>query len=677
MAGLGNAQAQVTNHGRWLSGNFGTLISTKAKSEYLMARKNLVHAQHAQATANLADEESEATQKSERAGGLAALSGFFFQFLATLAHVGEFRLRDPTSDVPQSEAETFFSVEVGDSDYQRTHGREVHIVQFKHSSAPDNHKIYVEGLYEITKALVLAKQAIERESPNARVHCILATNRPLDDRAQEAMKVAKAGKANDDLKKYRGFKGYALEVEYRFEKEESWFETVEEWGKSLGMTPREVEKGIEDIAALFMKRTLQGRRTFGIDAVHEAFVGFEFPRDMKKMHEKARQETQSFFNRLDVPDTTTGGAVAQRSALLDQLQTAIRSHALVVLAGQGGNGKSTLLAAALRDQLDNCFVLGSKVSAVEDNWIPNSVSLWRNAPSGFDATQTLDCALTRLQNWGDQQPILVAALDALDEVELDKPRVERLIRQFEEIERGPKPPTATLLLTCRSKDELNRLFGEPGHDHLQSASGLNIGAHIDVRLFDDGEIFSALSTNKMSNAVRSRLRLEFGGSVGIDVQPLRPRSLLPIDPDLKEALYHPMVWGHLFDGDFQPDEQEALLNGDGQLLGELASKVVGWFAAKCQARTQERVPSDHATRILYLVAKHCSSKNPPFDYEDDWETPLQNRSIYLSYAPSVVKQAISAGLVEAEFSPFNFSWRWRHPFLMQHLVNKYKSMRIS
>ena len=617
---------------------------------------------------------------SKRTGGLTALSGFHLQFIGTFAYIiGDLNVETPALDVPQAETETLYSIEVGDSDYQRTGKTEIQLVQFKYSANPPSNKIYEKELYGIVKTLRNAKRRIANDNDSLKINCILATNRPMDDQSIEVWEAAKNGRDHILFKEgieRDGFKGYLQDLDYRCESTDSWFETLDRWGKEFGMSKEEIDKGTSEVSGQFLKRVLDGRRNFGIGVIEEAFVGFDSPRKISEMQKQSQSQVDNFLPHLSVPNLREEGSF-RRQLLTSQLQQAIQSHALVVLVGDGGNGKSTLLASILRENAESRFVLGRKALALPDDWIPHSVSNWRNAPASVNSTQTVVQAVNRLQNLPGSHPVLVAALDALDEVEMGGDSIAKLVRYFEDLESGPKPPPATLLLTCRREEELKQFRGESGHKNLKVANSIN--AHtINVSTFEDEDIVEVLEQNSssLSAQVRTRLLAEFRKIAselnGIDREVVgRKPPVSPINPQVREALRHPIVWGEIFDGNtFDPVQQNSILSGDVALLQQLAEIIVEWFAEKCHKRTQNCIDPSHVSRLLFLVARHCEGKRL-LSFEDDWEQPLRQQPHLLNIASMVMKQAISAGLVIGTFSPYEFSWEWRHPFLMTHLVTKH------
>ena len=145
----------------------------------------------------------------------------------------------------------------------------------------------------------------------------------------------------------------------------------------------------------------------------------------------------------------------------------ISSRALVVVAGEGGTGKSVaacqLVEAALlsSEKSPPPFAAIESVYDITDSWVAELVAHWRNTTEPGHRNEPADTAITRLLTaTAGKPPVLRLALDGVDEVGQTPAyrAVGQILRFFqkedERCQAEQRPPSAVLLVTCRDPEDV-------------------------------------------------------------------------------------------------------------------------------------------------------------------------------------------------------------------------------
>ena len=158
---------------------------------------------------------------------------------------------------------------------------------------------------------------------------------------------------------------------------------------------------------------------------------------------------------------TLGDAVERRG-----LRTLLSERAaLAIVHGPGGCGKTIALFKALDQRLSDAA--GPAGMIIErPRTLAHVLDSWRNAqPTSGSPAETL--RQLRLANPDVARPVLVMGLDGLDEVsEPERAEAEALIRHFHamhlELHRSQIEPDGLLIVTCRNRDDLDRVIAPRG-----------------------------------------------------------------------------------------------------------------------------------------------------------------------------------------------------------------------
>lgn len=397
---------------------------------------------------------------------------------------------------------------------------------------------------------------------------------------------------------------------------------------------------------------------------------------------------------LHIPGET-GGPV--RRGLLRQIEEDAATHALVVLLGNGGSGKSVLLWELLHDVVGD---LGSAPRACAEilpvsqaralfqswSWI---IAQWANAPEGSRRyTEEPAQALKRLRmaNPGIERPLLYLGLDGLDERIATDPShdaIASLLRWFWNEERNNTErarrgnivrPEATLIVTCREREEIE----ERWLDISPSARADFVRPTCRTLMdFDDDELAAAAHaylpqlsgrfghTNGIDQ--RDEMRHTVGDSYGLEAASLgiAPQGAVPsVSIEVLQGLRHPAMWRALLE---LPQEQHAnVLDGDPFAVRDLACAFVKWFIYRVRRRGRLNLDKDDLQLLLNGIAMRCSADNAAAHSFTDWSAAACGTHVVAPLQASRAwYEALSGGLIMRDAGR---TWRWYHPFVWKYLA---------
>ena len=630
-----------------------------------------------------------------------ALGGFAFQFVGMLARIIDARVKSVKPFLDQEnvtgfadgEVERLFGVELFDED-----GAELQIcpdgscvlclIQYKYSKIPDSSKNIDKAdlktiLKNMEKRFNQAKEAMARE--DLKPCYILATNRSPGPEMLQILDAQASGKTHAKVEEDAEFKQrYAY---FRWEKmdSDSCLQIIEKESRAFGVLPHEVHQNIPDAVGALFGNVLLGKPMVTAEYLQGKLTGFSAPRrlNLTEVRELMERNLEILCEeqRIHKP-------VGQRDVLEDVLEV-LAQRSIVVLYGQGGNGKSVLIHDILKQQLNSgAFITVEKASNenITSNWISEIVAKWRNDTSSHQAGLASD-ALKRLLISNEQpRPILILALDALDEELPNASMIRTLLRLFVEMERQRtpnQPPQATLLVTCRRKEDLSIYLTEPGHEDLQASEIVPPDAFILVDEFSPVELERILrqsdeKTEPIRRLLNDLLRASLGKTSGRDNPlptailraPPKIRSVHPAVTEIISAIRHPLIWGRFWHSSSLTDSDRMRILEDAEeaAVDKLCESIVSWFDGKCRARSE--VPIQKFEPRAVLIAAALSMENTVESEGDsfaNWIKPAQTHAT-LAVAREILTQATSSGLIDkVSGGELSFKWRWRHAFLARYL----------
>jgi hypothetical protein len=614
-------------------------------------------------------------------GGKWALAGFLYQILGTASITARASSPIPISDLSElDEIDALLITLVDDGEgLQAQHERlqdaiftkddKCVIVQFKFTTV--SRKIYIEEAKEIIKRLDKAAEDAKSEGQSVTT-CVLITNREL----------ASEGKGGESAAQYwekaREDRRERYELRYVFRSRADLESDLYEFGRKYGLFEDEIEAGVDClIGGVFRETGELSNIPINKGYMVRAFTGSSEARPLTiaSVAELSHKELNRFGERVSAGKWD--GDLVEREVFQDVLQET-RRRALVGLYGPGGCGKSVVIWQLLSQlQGSGCCTVTS-ARDLQQYWITNTVHNRRNLSIGNRPDDTAEEAIERLMiaNSGSQRPIMWLALDGLDEgVEAAdrESHIREVLRWFWDKDRERKsdnPPPATLIVSCRNKDDLREKWLElpppplyPGEPPLTMLIGD----------FSISEIEEAARKRLPELYRRTRLKSSIQSDVlerDYDTLPFgfaSPQSQSDlIDERVWESLKHPAMWLALLSLDY-PTQMRAI-EGDQQSVYDLARRFIKWFHWKLVLREQRfRVLSDNDfTEVLRVIAQH-SGGTPPYSRDENWVGPACHLPhINPREAIALWDQAVSAGLIMLDA---RLMWRWRHSIVHDYLIS--------
>lgn len=462
--------------------------------------------------------------------------------------------------------------------------------------------------------------------------------------------------------------------------ERSARERLKRFAQAHGAEDAEIEHGISLLIGQALQRPDDA---ITVRTLRHAFTAYEETRRLTPdiLAPVAQTCVQQFWTRY----LGLHGEPVARDAL-DRLDKEARTHALIVITGEGGTGKTVALwqwawrRTTMPSPLVDALIDLRLASAVRDTLITDIICDWSDLPPGHSRrqTDTFDRAWGRLHiaNPDVLHPIMYVALDGLDEritTANQRHAITSILEWFwneERAERRGKPPRATLIVTCRNASDLEmhwlrfhlaELVTLPIEDfsdnELRRAATAAIGSNDDERVLR--MILASLSQSDAPGATGAFKTI---GDVSIAAF-AEPATAPAVDQDILTSLRHPVTWyafAHLSSG-----SRRAVLDQDPDALDVLAQALVDRFSKKVQDRHPE-IDQRFAAAMQVLQAAASSGRqgqNRRSQY--DWEQACKLRGIAPYLATLIYVEAESDGLIR--LTPDNH-WFWRHDFVREYLA---------
>lgn len=668
-------------------------------------------------------------QLLDRRGGVAALSGFLFQFVAIIGFVAEAAALP--ADVGDDDADLLLKAiraqglvpELADADAASLGiepDDQTILVQVKYSGANPPTKIYPKELQEICRGFANQIRAIQEQENRLVDRLILVTNRSLSTDADRKLRRANNGAAVGPKgwppEMWRVLGGITLRPRQGLN---DWTGPMEQLGLLLGATREESASAASHLVGQLINAVGRGNRVrITHSTVAAAITGASGARvlDETNVSLAALENLAEFRQRAGVG---AGPQFVARDELLDQIDRAGTSAALIVVTGKGGGGKSVAAAQWLDQRLKdrgarrNAFGAIVRADDMAPDWLRVVLRKWANATQGppdrwpqrnfqvgdlgsriAGATAANDvhhCPEDSEieQVWSERGPHFVLIIDGIDEAPANRPEaLTDLLRWFrEEHERANQtgqPARALLVVTCRSQGELRDLrggaiagLGNPEPYREIRTDSFSVGELVQVARGVDAAIASRLRRhfNNMDPGLPAVQRPDGIGALGRRI-PRRPgfvgdQELLGDDvgvaapsPVIADSLRHPAMWGAF--AAIQPDQRESALDGEAAGTLALSEEFFKWAIGKCRLR--HPVARNHAQGLmnhLIRVGERANGQRPDrsFPFADWYDQPTGH-----PLDPSIFARHLdSSGVIEIDDA--DNRWTWVHPFVSKVFEN--------
>lgn len=612
--------------------------------------------------------------------GVRALAGFFYQILASGAH-GFQLLTGPSNNG----TDVAFALEqYGQDAASSNDSQKLTLLQYKYSREPATHQIGASELFEILDAFQIAEKCAAIAKGES-ISFQLISNRRLHPNSRELKDAADKGEPhplldNTDKRMDKNGKEKAVRTKPVMAAQRrilkalfinDSFDTdqaeaiLRQQAASLGILSHEFDDRLQSLVGFLFDKASSSFRKLTVTKLNEVLGDIPCVRCLTD------QSVRRLMLRRIEPFQEYSGArkpLAHRS-IVDEITSSFY-HALVLVTGDGGVGKTTAVLEAIDRFLaaSNApppFAVISSASDVDEFWLSREVAEWRNSRDPAYSHEEIGTSLERLEVAVGSvpvvrtaSPLLLLILDASDEVEKNHIRrngIRKLLRFFAEEERTRRnsAASATLVVTCRSLEELDDLnLGCWDQPPLTEAV-------IQVSEFDHFELHSAVQVGQLPPAIGQRLLEHATDQGALSVGGVPICGMRPVDPVVYEAIRHPAVWNCFREIPSQA-AQDAALNGDRNGLDEVAARLVQWFSRKVQRRVSICTQQD-VRAILHRVAEGCNEVNQT--KRSHWMLPACE-IVGEAMASRLWSEAASAGLI-VKISPSD--WRWKHGFVYEYL----------
>lgn len=627
--------------------------------------------------------------------GQRSLAGYFYQILGSGKAAVEVLNCDPAR-LADGVIDLTFSLEIFRQDtatqYYQNGRKSITFGQYKHSCEPRDHPIDKTELVEIAEAF-LRSTGDARKRDFKRFAYRLVTNRPFSPEARSLIALAKSDgpadwahrrprqKARRRLPRHLRqswieMGGILKSLETEASSSGDFVKSLTDHALSLGVLEDELPAGIRNLVGMLFEKAHSPLRTVSLGELDDSLSGINGVRPMtcEDVAAHMRDQLRAFQNESRIePDFLV------RRDVVDDISNAISEHALVIVEGTGGTGKTVALWKVVEELLMASpvpppFGAINQSSYIDDFWLGQLVGAWRRSRlTSLGNNEPFDRAITRISRCTTPlaHPVIVLGLDAIDEVE-DLPvpclSVRKLVQQFVDEERrlenGMGEIRGTLVVTCRSWKELS-LLDRSGWGEEEPP-----GKVVQLDKFRGGELArlaqSVLAEPVATMIARRANDLDLTTPVGMTSSILYGSQAVPsnrsIDDEVFEAIRHPVVWNCFRTLDNR--DQQLALSGDAISLRKIADKLVSWFSSKAKIRHQGWRPLETAA-IMRKVATEPRDPRSSGHVQKDWIAPaIRDGNCGEERARRLFVEALSAGLIIRVGSG---EWRWQHYFLWDFL----------
>jgi len=447
------------------------------------------------------------------------------------------------------------------------------------------------------------------------------------------------------------------------------------YGKCLGATRQETSDGIDRLVSQTMRAAAAGmERKLDKSAIARAIAGSSDARPLTPQaiasatqHRLSTSFARPLSNQLPI----------MRESVIAQLNDAVMSHALVVLTGQGGCGKTASLWHWAYDKVMHtppdagAFTEMRSARIIPHSWVAQTICDWAliHDPDDYHRRDESHArAVSRLSNANedDYGTILYLGVDGLDEQAAFPERITELLTWAwgeEQRERKKGSPRFVIVVTSRGRDDI-----------LQAPKGLQLSASgfhppntvvtISVSDFDDFELYQAIRAYVPDAAGSASRVLDI--PVAAQTLPLAAETgpSITIDDFVLDALHHPAMWGALLA--LADDVRLHALQGHAAAVDALCNKFVGRVYTKAHERNQD---ADLMEESFFDLCSGIATTTAGDKLNPDtaWYSVAQQEwELSKDTARRLLNEAASAGLVTRS----GRLWRWRHPIVWSYLQRR-------
>jgi hypothetical protein len=572
------------------------------------------------------------------------------------------------------------------------------LIQVKFSQRLPPPPLGRSDLKEIAKGLVTAKNEMPKLGLTPKT-LFLVSNRGLNEDAKHDLAEAQH---NNRLPDYTVPQLNVLrELRPIVEAPTSmWLDRLRLFGARYGLLEEEIAAGIDRLVSQFIGHAVDSNLRLDRRDLVRAFAGDPGARMVRYADVAAVASDW-----LRDQDFSAPKPFQQRRQFDEDLSAATKRHALVLLHGQGGCGKTLALKRWAWEGLGEtpataraCVNL-QVCSNIEDGWISATIDRWSNANIRSRLNQprgrrSIHEALDRIEraNHPPARPILHFGLDGLDELpeQSQNPHGEigMLLRWFTEHERhyreGRGELRATLVVTCRERELLDRFLtsdrpmASGRYENLEEDTGQEEHHRIAITSFDTQELLAAASTAERSGLLESdELTLleslmrsvqlandveRFPRGAG-DFPSLAPPANQPVEGEpITLPLHHPAMWAAFLD--LPASRRREVLSGsrDGRIA--LADQYVGHFLMRLNRRSAACNLSNDEVKMLLSAAEH-HNRGKAWQTTAAWlagaaRSEVAGQLIY----KRIFNESVSWGIIEKEGN----RWRWRYALISEYLM---------
>lgn len=615
---------------------------------------------------------------NRHSSGRWAIAGFLYQILGMLSIVAS-SLDEASFTVNEDESNLSLSLfDVGEN-FQASHewfedaaftvDDECVLVQFKYSST--GNKINKTNAKEIIEDFNNSHAALDDRGFNVTA-CVLFTNREL---------TSKGGNA---AKQYWESIDTPESFDLRYHKTGEIGDLIRDlhiFCRKYGMFQGEIEDGIEKLIGRILLQTgdLFQRKVDQSDFL-DCLIGSENaqPITIEEVLKEPDQRLEELKVRIGV--NHWNGNLYKRSVLREVIDAIHKDRALIALHGAGGCGKSTIIWQIFNStHRDQCYMY-TPAEELSENWVEYKINKWRGLLSHPADTRPEAIKRLLIANPNAPQPVLWLGLDGIDEGYLGPQRrdnIREILRWFwrKDRDRFDNKPKATLIVTTRKRDDLNRFLRLGGmqdqSDSILSfrVSNFTVEERNDVALRAVPNIYRSAFSQKSRHEVMQVNNFD-KEIYGADVQDAQDINMESFDDSVWESLEHPVMWRAFLSMDDNAKKQA--LEGVDDAKHELAHEFIMWFRFKLDMRHGASVNYlvNNDGEELFRVLENIAIRSDPSSLnqsEAEWIEPAGETTLGLGsrMADILYKESLSAGLI-SEDEPRR--WRWRHLLVYEYLI---------
>lgn len=558
------------------------------------------------------------------------------------------------------------------------------LIQYKHSSLTTPPPITESELLDIVNHLGRGWKSAEAAGERV-TNFILISNRALGPSAQNLLDKAKRGEFDSHIGERECQILPSILVPTATDLGlETWMARIRLVGERFGLSEDELKRGFNEVLGHCLGQLGAGKMsTVERPEVLQMMVGSRTATPLVPEFVKlvTRAVAKQFLDELEIQ-------LMIRRSVLDQISEAVIDNAMVALVGRGGCGKSVALAQWSMNQVSiepadqNAFThIAHSSSVMTDSWLADVISLWMNIrPTATqhqrDTPEQLIDRIIRA-NPKISHPVAFLALDGIDECRDTTFRAVNTICEFffrlQKASRlHQKSPPANLIVTCRTKEDLNMFLPTSVTGRYDPWEKLKI---IEIPEFSDEELVQlcndrtpALGDTLQKHMTRKRRIFTLNDPLSVLNDEMTVLSAPPIHSsspagvtDIIDCLMHPIM-AEAFVREADPNR---VLSGDSKALHSLAEQFVSRFIRKVRLRlTYPPVLDDSLKRVLICIAQESSGHKTSRFSQKEWVQAACKENILTERSSrDLYTQSISAGVIMEESG----QWFWRHFFVREYL----------